>query len=87
MGVNRFYKKGFLIAVYDEDDQLEVICDNTKEFAAVYGKSINNAKGIISKLTNGRQATFQYKDRNFKIILIPLDANEIKEILKGSVNI
>lgn len=85
MGVNNFYKKGFLIAVYDEEDQLQVVCDNTAEFARVYKKPMHTAKAIISKLASGRQTTFAYNGKYLTIVLIPLDVSEIEELIKGKV--
>ena len=82
---NNFYKKGYLIAVYDEAEQLVAVCDNVIEFAEKFKKSKSTAKTIIHKLTCGKQSTFQYHNACLNVVLIPLDASEIEELIKEKV--
>lgn len=79
---NNFYKKGYLIAVYDDDERLQIVCDNVDEFAKVYKTPKNIAKSIIHKTTSGKQNIFYHCNEKLSIVLIPLDPEEIKELLK-----
>jgi thymidine kinase len=82
---NGFYKKGYLIAIYDENEQLQAICDNVEEFASVYKKSINAAKSIVSRISGGKQSTFLNYNEKLTVLLIPLDVAEIEELTKEKV--
>lgn len=84
---NNFYKKGYLIAVYDEADQLQAVCDNTEEFATTFNKTIGVAKSIVHKTTSGKQNTFKHGMKNLTITLIPLDLLEIEELIKEKVHL
>lgn len=82
---NNFYKKGYLIAVYDQAEQLVAVCDNVEEFADKFKKSKSTAKTIIHKLTCGKQSTFLHYNECLSVVLIPLDTSEIEELLKEKV--
>lgn len=82
---NTFYKKGYLIAVYDQGEQLVAVCDNVDEFASMFKKPKGTAKTIVHKLTQGKQSTFQFYEANLTVALIPLDPSEIEELLKEKV--
>lgn len=78
----RFYKKEYLIAVYDTDDNLVGVCDNVKEFAKTYQKDELIAGNIVNRISMGKRQTFYYKGEQLTIFLIPLDPEEILEIQK-----
>lgn len=82
---NKFYKKGYLIAIYDQSEQLVAVCDNVDEFAANFNKSKSTATAIIHKLTCGKQSTFLHYNARLSVVLIPLDTSEIEELLKEKV--
>ena len=79
---NKFYKKGYLIAVYDEEERLQVVCDNVDDFARVYKKPKHVAKSIVHKTTCGKQSNFKHYGESLTIVLIPLDPKEIEELIK-----
>lgn len=79
---NRFYKKGYLIAVYDASEHIIAICDNTQEFAEYFKMPLDLARPIVHKIASGKQNTFRFNDENFTIALIPLDPKEIEELIR-----
>lgn len=82
MIANTFYKKGYLIAVYDVHDQLIAICDNVSEFAKAFNKPNGTAKTIIHKIAEKKQTSFFTNDgEKLYVVLIPLAADEIQELL------
>lgn len=82
MITNTFYKKGYLIAVYDVYDQLIAICDNVDEFANMFNKPKSTAKTIIHKIAERKQTTFfTNSGEKLTVVLIPLSADEIQELL------
>lgn len=78
----RFYKKEYLIAVYDTQDNLVGVCDNAKEFAQVYQRRYDVAQSIIGKLSKGKRKAFYHGDKKLTLFLIPLDPDEVKELQK-----
>lgn len=75
----KFYKRNYLIAIYDEDDQLVAVCDNEREFAEMFGMSRGTACSTLSRIFNGER-TFIYENGEKRLIyFIPLDPKEIKE--------
>lgn len=82
MITNTFYKKGYLIAVYNQHDHLVAVCDNTDEFAEMFNKPKSTAKTIIHKIAEKKQNSF-FTDQGEKltVVLIPLAAEEIQELL------
>lgn len=82
MFTNTFYKKGYLIAVYNQHDQLVAICDNVDEFADMFNKPKNTAKTIIHKIAEKKQTHFfTNTGEKLTVVLIPLAAEEIRELL------
>jgi len=82
MITNTFYKKGYLIAVYNQQDQLVAICDNVDEFANMFNKAKSTAKTIIHKIAERKQTTFfTNSGEKLTVVLIPLAAEEIQELL------
>jgi len=78
---NPFYKKGYLIAIYDSEDNLITVCDNVKEFASAYHiKRIDVAYAIIRRINKGERKSFNFKGEKRTIVLIPLDPKEIKSL-------
>lgn len=78
----KFYKKEYLIAVYDAHDNLVGVHDNVHEFAAAYDKKYDVAQHIVGRLSNGKRKAFYHGTRQLTIFLIPLDPEEIQELQK-----
>jgi len=77
-----FYKKEYLIAVYDEHDVLVDVCDNANEFSKRYNKDIDSARSTIGRISSGRRKFFRHGKINLTIVLIPLDPEEIIELTR-----
>lgn len=78
----KFYKKEYIIAVYDTEDTLVGVCDNIKEFARIYHRSYDVAASIIGRINRGERKTFYHGDKQLKLFLIPLDPEEVIELQK-----
>lgn len=78
----RFYKEEYLIAIYDADDNLIDVCDNAKEFADKYKKTLDVANSTITRINKGKRKTFFHGDQQLRLFLIPLDPTEILELKK-----
>lgn len=70
-----FYKKKYLIAVYDLDECLIAVLDNISDFAKFLGKNYDQARSLISHRfgPNGQlnpQTPIYIGKRRFKIHLI-----------------
>lgn len=78
----KFYKKEYLIAVYDAHDNLVGVHDNVQEFAAAYDKKYDVAQHIVGRLSKGKRKVFYHGERQLKIFLVPLDPEEVIELQK-----
>ena len=79
MKKTNFYKKHYLVAVYDEDDNLVAVCDNAREFAKVFGRTQRDADSILSRIANGIRSYFIHGDQKMFVYFIPLKKEDMKE--------
>ena len=79
MKKTNFYKKHYLVAVYDEDDQLVAVCDNAREFAKVFGRTQRDADSILSRIAKGERGYFTHNGEKLFIYFIDLEPNEVRE--------
>lgn len=79
MKKTNFYKKHYLVAVYDEDDQLVAVCDNAKEFAETFKMNLGIADTILSRISNGIRSYFIHGDQKMFVYFIDLEPNEVRE--------
>lgn len=79
MKKTNFYKKHYLVAVYDEDDQLVAVCDNAREFGKVFGRTQRDADSILSRIAKGERSYFLHNDEKLFIYFIDLEPNEVRE--------
>ena len=79
MKKTNFYKKHYLVAVYDEDDQLVAVCDNATEFAKVFGRTQRDADSILSKIAKGDRGYFLKDGKKMFVFFIDLEPNEVRE--------
>jgi hypothetical protein len=75
----KFYKKHYLVAVYDEDENLVAVCDNAREFAKVFGRTQRDADSILSRIAKRERSYFLHNDEKLFIHFIDLDPNEVRE--------
>jgi hypothetical protein len=76
-----FYKKNYLISVYDSEDNLIAICDNAKEFAQRFDMERGIADSTISRIKKGERNCFIYKNKKYFIYFIELDQKEVQELV------
>lgn len=79
MKKTNFYKKHYLVAVYDEDDQLVAVCDNANDFAKVFKMEQRVADTTISRISKGERSYFCHNGEKLFIYFIDLEPNEVQE--------
>lgn len=79
MKKTKFYKKTKLISVYNEDDVLVALCDNSKDFAETFKMGQSIADSTISRIADGSRNYFLYNGEKLFIYFIDLEPNEVQE--------
>ena len=79
MKKTKFYKKAKLISVYNEDDVLVALCDNSKDFAKVFKMEQRVADTTISRISKGERSYFCHNGEKLFIYFIDLEPNEVQE--------
>ena len=79
MKKTKFYKKTKLISVYNEDDVLVALCDNSKDFAKVFKMDQSTADSTISRISKGERSYFCHNGEKLFIYFIELQPNEVQE--------
>jgi hypothetical protein len=69
----RIYRGEYLIAVYDEEDQLVTVCDNAVDFAGYFNRTVDLAHSILSRLYLGKRKSFRFEGKKFHIEFIKED--------------
>lgn len=79
MKKTKFYKKTKLISVYNEDDVLVALCDNSKDFAKVFKMDQSTADSTISRIAKCERGYFTHNGEKLFIYFIDLEPNEVRE--------
>lgn len=69
----RAYRDEYLIAVYDEDDQLVTVCYNAVDFALYFDRTLDLAHSILSRLYLGKRKSFRFNGKKLHIEFIKED--------------
>lgn len=74
---NKFYRNQYLIALYDELDNLITICDNAYEFKYFLDiPTIKTSCSMLSKVYLGRIKTVNFRGERLKVHFISLSKEE-----------
>ena len=55
------YKKRFILAIYDLEDNLVTVCENVSDFAKYFNKSTIDCHSIISRQFLKKRESFRYR--------------------------
>jgi|GEM_PF-3910109 len=70
----RLYKKKYLIAVYDQNDDLVTVCENAKDFAEFFERTEGLAHSILSRLFLKKRKSFFHNKKRLHIRYIEDEA-------------
>ena len=84
MGKN-FYRRKYLIALYDEDDQIFAVADNISELMGflsipVDKKATNRVSSKISHALERESRRVRFGDRDLFVYLIPMEDEKEEEL-------
>lgn len=78
---NKFYKNKYLIALYDDIDNLITICDNAYEFKDFLDiPTKNTSDSILSKIYLGKIKSVNFRGERLKVHFISLSKKEQGEL-------
>ena len=85
MRSNEFYRKKYLIAVYEEDEWLVGLYDNTRDLAKGMGMKLETAHSAMSRLFRNKQTNLKIDGKRYDVSFIELTDYEL-EILSERGN-
>ncbi len=72
MKVKEFYKKKYLIGIYEDDEWLVGLYDNTRDLAKAMGMKLDTARSAVSKISRNKQGKVYIDGKGYDIRLIEL---------------
>ena len=78
MKVKEFYKKKYLIGVYEDDEWLVGLYDNTKELAKVNGMRLDTAHSTISRIFHNKRDKLYIDGKAYDVSFIELTDYDLK---------
>lgn len=80
-GRTHFYLNKYIIALYDENDELYVVADNPRELLLELGAkptfaNINNIQNKLTRANKSKDKKIRHNDKWLKVYLIPFDDDE-----------
>ena len=73
-----FYKGKYLIGVYENDEWLIGLYDNTKDLAKDIGMNINTAYSTMSRLFNGKRDKLNINGKRYDVKFIELSDYDLE---------
>lgn len=81
-----FYKKKYLIGVYENDEWLVGLYDNTKDLAKGIGMNINTAHSTVSRLFCGKRDKLNINGKRYDVKFIELNDYDLEILNERGVN-
>ena len=78
MKVKDFYKKKYLIAVYQDDEWLVGLYDNTRDLAKGMGMKLDTAHSAMSRLFRNKQTHLKIDGKRYDVRFIKLSNYDLK---------
>ena len=78
MNINKFYKKKYLIGVYEDDEWLVGLYDNTKDLAKVNGMRLDTAHSTISRIFHKKRDKLYIDGKAYDVSFIELTDYDLK---------
>ena len=78
MNTKNFYKKKYLIAVYEDDEWLVGLYDNTRDLAKGMGMKLETAHSAMSRLFRNRQNHLKIDGKQYDVRFIKLSNHDLE---------
>ena len=78
MKVKEFYKRNYMIAIYEDDEWLVGLYDNTKDLAKDIGMDINTAHSTVSRLFCNKRDKLYIDGKGYDVSFIELNDYDLK---------
>ena len=78
MNTNEFYKKKYLIGVYEDDEWLVGLYDTTKDLAKANGMRLDTAHSTISRIFHKKRDKLYIDGKGYDVSFIELTEYDLK---------
>ena len=78
MNTKEFYKKKYLIGVYEDDEWLVGLYDNTRDLASANGIRLDTAHSTISRIFHNKRDKLYIDGKDYDVSFIELTDYELK---------